>query len=135
MEINNIDYEIGIYDLEGHFIDSTDSWEVLEKEFCIFKNDIYSYIACSNNVVKKFQIRLKNKVYQSGLPFKVGDISCLYNSKSYKKPVAKYYKNKLICVYDSITQASELNDLKKPNISNSCIKGCRVGIYHFKYVE
>ena len=135
MKISNIDYEIGIYDLEGHFIDITDSWEVLEKDFGIFKNDIYAYIPGCNNTIRKFQIRLKNKIYLSGLPSKIGDISHLCGHVNPKKPVAKYYKNKLIAVYDSVTQASELNGLERGSISNSCIKNCRASIYHFKYIE
>lgn len=134
MTINNIEYEIGIYDLEGNFIDSTDDWDVLINTFKISKNDIINYL--KGNYIKSgiYQLSFKDKnKISSRLPSKIADASNLSNGNLI--PVAKYYNNKLITCYKSISEASRLTGLDVGNIGRSCIKGHKVTIYTFKYIQ
>ena len=135
MEIKGIDYEIGIYDLEGHFIDIIDSWEVLEKDFGILKQDLYHYVFAGNNTVKGFQVRLRDKSHLNSLVGKIGDVTGIYDNKNIKKPVAKYYKGRLLCVYDSMNQAEKLTGISLGAIFNSCSKNSKAKCFTFKYVE
>lgn len=136
MEINKIDYEIGIYDLEGHFIDSSDNWEYIEAEFGLTKELIRSYKAHLSTSLKNYQLVFKPILVESSImPALVGDVT--KTSHGIKRiPIGKYYKDKLICVYSSISEAEELTNINKGNISRSCKEGHKAGgIYTFKYIE
>ena len=134
MTINNIDYEIGIYDLEGNFIDSTDDWDVLETIFGLDKTNVINYFRRNYTTSKIYQLVFK-KVNEIGgrLPLKIADATNLIRSNI--TPVAKYYNNKLITSYKSISDASRLTGLNTGNIAQSCIKGYKVGIFNFKYIQ
>jgi len=136
MEINKIDYIIGIYDLEGHFIDSSDNSEYLEKEFELTKQIIRSYKTCLSTSVKNYQLVFKPVLTKSCiLPVIIGDVT-KSNHGVKRIPIAKYYKDKLICVYFSMSEAEELTNINKGNISRSCKEGYKAGeIYTFKYIE
>ena len=136
MIINNIEYEIGIYDLEGNFIDSTDNWDVLEKTFKISPTEVKNYLVQNYNKIKHYQLIFKDlNKNSSRLPFKTGDVTKLNTNHRSFVPVAKYYNNKLITSYKSTAEASKLTGLDGGNISQSCNKGCKVGIFNFKYIQ
>ena len=136
MEINKINYEIGVYDLESHFIDSSESYEYLEKEFEITKQQIRTYKTQLLTSIKNYQLVFKPVLINSAsLPILAGDITkSIHGTK--RIPVAKYYKDKLICVYFSMSEAEELTNINRGNISNSCKTSQKAGgIYTFKYIE
>ena len=135
MEINKIDYEIGIYDLEGHFIDSTDSWEYLEKEFKLPEVHVRNYLTMNSNYIDIYQLKLRKVNIKSSLPVQIGNVVYSQSSGKKKAPVGKYYKNALVSVYTSINEASELSNIDKGSIHKSISKGCRAKGFKFKYIE
>lgn len=136
MKINNIEYEIGIYDLEGNFIDSTDDWDVLEKEFSLNKNTVRSALAYGSLIVSTYQLKFNNKqVITLKFPLKLGSVYNVNAGGKPEKPVAKYYKNKLISIYKTILEAEEKTGITRGGICNSCNKGYKAGIYTFKYIQ
>lgn len=134
MEINKIEYKIGVYDLEGHFIDSSDSWEYLEKEFDLQKSDIKNYIHRNSNFTGIYQLKIIIKNHSRGLPNTIGNVDSR-NSGMHKRPVAKYYNDKLISVYPDMNKAGDLTGISPGNIASSCIKGHKAGAFTFKYIE
>jgi len=136
MEINKIEYEIGVYDLEGHFIDSSDDWEYLEKQFNLFKTNIRIGLLKNSSIISNYQLVLKNKNIESSvLPLCVGNVTTLITGGNKQKAVAKYYNDKLICVYNSISEASSLTFIPQGSISQSCISGWKSNAFQFKYIE
>lgn len=136
MEVNKIEYEIGIYDLEGHFIDSTDNWECLLSEFNLSKENVRIGIIKNSVIFDKFQLRLKEKnKISSVLPLAIGNVTDLSNVGDKEKPVAKYYKDKLICVYKSVSEASKNTYISQGSISQSCISGFKSNVFNFKYIQ
>ena len=136
MKINDIEYEIGIYDLEGNFIDSTSDWDVLEKEFKINKTNVKSYLNCNSSFTGSYQLKFINtKLISVKFPVRIGDVIGLNNAGKPERPIAKYYKNKLITIYKTINEAEEKTKINRGTIFYSCTKGFKAGVYTFKYIQ
>jgi len=91
MTINKIDYDIAVYDIEGHFLFSTNNKKDLHNlgittdQITYYKNYNANYISC-------YQLRfLRTDLHgeQTLFPLKIGDISDLNNSNVL---VAKFIK-------------------------------------------
>ncbi len=105
-------YVIGVYDLEGHYLDVFDSINECADALKIDYNDVWN--VCKGDSVK-------GKSYQFAIRGTIDLLPTSMNEwkKGRKKdltPIAKYYKGKFVCVYNSITEAAAKNDINVGNI-------------------
>lgn len=111
--------KIAMYDLEGHLLEvyEIDTVFSLEKRLKMPTNTIYGCIKGFRLQSKLRQFRL----VQTGLKaiIKIGDVSSLTVGQS-NKAVHKYYKDKYICSYNSLKEASDKNNIDIINISKAC---------------
>jgi hypothetical protein len=81
-------------------------------------------------------LRFKNlKLKSSVLPVEIGNVVNLNNAGIRERPIAKYYKNKLICIYSSLIEAGEKTKINSGTICKSCQKGYKAGVFNFKYIK
>lgn len=127
------DNAMRVYDMEGNWLEDISSPSAFTEKHGIPINNAYR---CARGLVTHdsgFQFRLLkdglmiNKLYS--LPSLVG------KRRSDTTPVAKYWGNKLICVYNSITEASEANEMDVKRIWESYERNKPVKGFLFKKIE
>lgn len=123
-------FEISVYDLEGNYITSAFGIKAASELTKVSRSSISSCVNGKQNFSGGFQFR---KFYKEPLK-KIGDVSILYKHVDLR-PVAKYFNNNLVCVYESIAEASLKNKLDTSSVFYSCDKGFKSGIYNFNFIE
>lgn len=131
MKISKIDYDVAVYDIEGYFLFSTNNKKDLH-DLGITSDQITYYKNYNANYISCYQLRFLRKDLHGEhtlFPLRIGDISNLSNNNVL---VAKYFNDRFITSYNSISEAS-----KKTKISESCIyqsinKQCKTKGFNFK---
>jgi len=125
--------DVLVYDLEGNLLDviyQTSAKQLAEK-FNIDYTGVVNHL--NNNLVsagKKYQFR---KIFKTNIPERIGNISKIVNSGCNKK-IHKYYKDKYICSYESLTDAASNNNIDIAGISKVLTEENKtVGGFVFKY--
>ena len=125
--------KIAMYDLEGYLLEvfNVNTIAELENQLKLPKGNISSCISGKILLCSSFQFRRyteKVRVHN-----KIGNVISIVN-KTHSKAVHKYYKNKYINSYKSITEASIKNDILKESI-NKCCTGVykSAGGFEWKY--
>lgn len=123
-------FKVAIYDLEGYFITVVNGIKEASELTKASRGNISS---CINGMLissNNFQFRRAEPRYAT----KIGDVSILKNGQNNEMPVAKYFEGKLICVYSTLREAEEKNNINSGSISISSNKGYKAGIYYFKII-
>lgn len=110
--------KIAMYDLEGHLLEvfEVETYRELETTLNIPQGSL-------NSCLKQQQLATTNRQFVEIAPRrrvlnKIGDISSL--TTDHLKPVHKFYKNKYICSYSSIKEASRKNNIHASGILRAC---------------
>lgn len=127
--------KIAMYDLEGHLLEVFEVKTIIELEQQL---DIPQ--GCINKCIKGIHVQSNGKQFRllenkSSARVRIGDVHKLTIGQSIKA-VHKYYKGKYICSYDSLTDASDKNNIKVANISKAC-SGTYItsGGFEWEYAE
>lgn len=127
-----MEYVIGLYDLEGNFIDKFSSTNDLSDFLGIDHLLIYPCLNSGSGIlIKKFQIIKKTTKNQ--LPVSIGNV--VNRITGINKPIGKYYNGVLICVYNSVNEAAQKTGINKGNISRSANSSLKASIFNFKYIK
>jgi len=122
-------YNVAIYDLEGNFITSTFGIEEASNLTGADRNLISCIVNGKNTKGNDFQFRRFEKE-----PIrKIGNVLSIVKGMD-QRPVAKYFEDKLICVYNSIREAESKTKIDVGSIHQSCTDKCRAGIFNFKFI-
>lgn len=123
---------IRIFDLEGNFLEDVDNEKEAARVTKVALTSVYDVISGAYLCAGKFQFRKYNE-RTIGNIYKLSPIE---KTRGTTKPVAKYWKDKLICVYNSIHEAASKNDMDISNIIKSCKNNTTlVSGFVFKYVN
>ena len=126
--------DYGIYDLEGYLITIkkdlilTELAEFLDCDYTGVGNHLKGHLL---SVGRKYQIKVP---FKGKMTKRIGDVSEAVLTTNTTKKVSKYYNGEFITTYNSLDEASRLNNLDITTISR-CIMGERrkAGIYTFKF--
>lgn len=127
--------KIAMYDLEGHLLEVFEIEKVIELE-----RQLNIPTGSINKCIKGIHIQSSGRQFRlledKGKPrVRIGDVHKLTLGQSIKA-VHKYYKGKYICSYDSLTDASDKNNIKLVNISKVATGVNKTtGGFEWKYVE
>ena len=127
--------KIAMYDLEGYLLEvfKVKTYIELEDKLGIDLGGLNSYFSNRQNQVNNRQFR-ELHINRVALK-KISDVSMLVNSSMKYKVVLKLYKGRLICSYNSISEAAEKNNLN-PTSLRDCIvlsKSKILGDFEWKY--
>lgn len=122
---------VRMYDLEGNFLEEFKSIKNASTELKIAHSDISNCVNDRVHKVESFQFRL---LKTSRLKYIGSVVDLPYGREKIK--VGKYWKDKLISVYNSITEAADKNDLNTGSIQQN-ILGERNSVngFVFKKIE
>ena len=127
----NISKAVRCYDLEGSMLEDFMSLRDAAKATKVGENLISNCVNARINYAGCFQFRFIKTV----TPERIGSVLYVYNGGRFHTPVAKYWKNKLICVYNSISEANDKNDIPDGHISlHLSSKMATVKGFTFKFI-
>jgi len=116
-----------LYDNEGYFLQECESLSECASLIKSAQSHISHAITGKMLSVNGFQIRQKTDRY----PLRIGDLS---GERAHTFVIGKYWNGKLVTVYKSIKQASEITGISSGNISGAISKGYRCKGFEFKKI-
>ena len=128
--------EIAKYDLEGNFLEEIkgENYRQVALQLGIDASSLMNNIEGTVLTCENFQYKCKNTkgVYF----FKLPEVWNINNAGHLNKVIGKYYKNRLICTYTNLQEASERNKVDKAQLSR-CLnnKNKSAGGYSWKYID
>lgn len=120
--------QVRIYDYEGNWLEDT----TLEQAIIKTKN-CHSAIA---EVMKGKTSSSNHFQFRELTPGKTNKklASLVNDPRSDTTPIAKYWDNKLICVYNSISEAAKCNGTVPGSIGRSTINGTKLNGFIYKKI-
>lgn len=121
--------KIRCYDLEGNKLQDFNSLKEACSLLSLSSENISQCINGKQNSVSSFQFReFKGK----NLPNNIGSISFIHGLS--KIPVAKYWGDNLISVYNSISEAAEKNKIEFSIVQKGIKRKQKLGMFTFKMI-
>ena len=129
--MNSKNVKIGKYDLEGNLLEVTQgSYVDVSKYFNVNYNGLLDNIKGRVNTCENFQFVLINDITRP----KIASVYHLETSKS-KGAVIKKYKGKVICVYNTLKEASVKNRIGENLIVNAIKNKGITNTFSFEWLE
>jgi hypothetical protein len=128
--------KIAMYDLEGYLLEvfEVETYVELERQLKLPQASIYSCVNNRQHQVKNRQFK-EIKGERVALQ-KIGDVSMLVNGSTEYKTILKLYKERVICAYESLQEASFKNKISDTSIK-ICLNGktSNAGGFEWKYAD
>jgi hypothetical protein len=117
--MDNRQQAVRMYDYEGYMLQDFSSAREAARFLDIKEESISQVISGRSFHAGAFQFRKLKR----GTPVKLPSLYEHFNAGKGRIPCAKYWNGRLICVYNSLSEAAERNNISQANITQSMLRG------------